>query len=466
MKSKNKTILIADDDASHLAMLKTVLESWNLTTLTADNGRNAIESAQKFHTAPAIALLDMRMPEMNGLETMWELKKLWPDISVIVMTAYSEVTDAVEAMRQGATDYLAKPLDLKRLKKLIMGGDSDLPKVCEAQSAPAKEIHLGNSQAMKSVMEIAQAVAPTAATVLVTGPSGTGKEVAAKLVHSLSRRPGPFVGINCGAFSPNLLESELFGYEKGAFTGADKPKSGLFAEAKDGTLFLDEIGEMPLAMQVKLLRVLQEREFLRVGGQKPVPFRGRIIAATNRILEAEIAAGRFREDLYYRLNVVKLELPALRDRVDDIPALARLFAARFAVRDKKPFKGITDEAMKFLTLYSWPGNIRELENVIERAIILMMGEYIEPRLLPEVVKQNPQAAPFARLQSPVQTEVDKAFKPVTLQEMEKEMIFKTLVACGQNKTEAARLLGISRKTLHTKLQSYTENPAVSENGPE
>lgn len=452
-KKPLERVLIVDDDASHLHMLETVLQSWNLKPLAASGGKEALALIEKIK--PDYALVDMRMPEMSGIETMRALKKIYPALPVAIMTAYSEVADAVEAMRQGAADYLPKPLDMTRLKKILLG---DSPGREKRNAEAARENSgLGSAPALRPVLEVLEAAAPTSATILITGASGTGKEVAAREIHARSRRKGAFVGINCAAISPQLLESELFGHEKGAFTGADKEKSGLFAEARDGTLFLDEIGEMPLPMQAKLLRVLQEREYLRVGGQKPLPFTGRIIAATNRILEAEIAAGRFREDLFYRLNVLHLEMPALKDRAEDIPWLAGKFAEKFAMRDQKICKGIASDAMSLLAAYSWPGNIRELENVIERAVILLAGEYITPKLLPEVILKNrsPATSPQVAGNKPDFSHPGE-FKPVTLQEMEKDLIMKTLAACGGNKTETARALGITRKTLHVKLRGYEQ----------
>lgn len=447
----SENILVVDDDFSHLAMLETVLRSWGYNPLPAAGGMEALNLCGSVE--PHCALIDMRMPEMDGIETMLALKKLYPDLPVAIMTAYSEVADAVRAMKEGAADYLPKPVDMGRLKKFLPGGNSGEKRM---ETRPAEERSgLGAAPAMAPVREVLEAAAPTAATILITGASGTGKEVAAREIHIKSGRKGAFVGINCAALSPQLLESELFGHEKGAFTGADKEKNGLLAEARDGTLFLDEIGEMPLAMQAKLLRVLQEREYLRVGAQKPLPFTGRIIAATNRILEAEVAAGRFREDLYYRLNVLHLEMPTLKERAEDIPWLAEKFAEKFSRRDDKICKGITPAAMSLLTAYSWPGNIRELENVMERAIILMAGEYITPKLLPEVImKSSPPAGP--QTGGALNFPAAEDFKPVTLREMERDLIMKTLDACGQNKTETARLLGISRKTLHAKLRGYEE----------
>lgn len=456
-----RKVLVVDDDRSHLEMLGAVLKNWGVKAILAENGPAALKECALSADAPDLAVVDMRMPQMNGLEVMAELKKIRPDLPVVIMTAYSEIADAVEAIRQGAADYLPKPLDLKRLRKIVFEFPDESGSCQEKASGGSSGSFTSLSPKIRSLEEVIRAGAPTDATILVTGASGTGKEVLAREVHAKSGRKGNFVGINCAALSPQLLESELFGYEKGAFTGAARTRDGLFAEAAEGTLFLDEIGEMPLPMQAKLLRVLQEREYLRVGGQKPRRFTGRIIAATNRILPAEVAAGRFREDLYYRLNVIHLDLPPLSERKEDIPGLARLFADRFARRNGKNFRGITDDAMQLLLSHAWPGNIRELENTMERAVILMLGEYIGVKLLPDAITGSHKFSGDSSGKGEAEGEKaesaeDRNYIPRTLQEMEKQAILKTLELCGQNKTEAARLLGISRKTLHLKLQQYRE----------
>jgi len=317
---------------------------------------------------------------------------------------------------------------------------------------------LGASPAMLELERMLVTVAPSEATLLITGESGTGKELAARAAHQFSRRAGgPFVAINCGAFTESLLASELFGYEKGAFTGADKKHDGLFRQACGGTIFLDEVGEMPLSMQVRLLRVIQEREVLRVGGTKPEPIDCRVIAATNRDLAVEVEKGTFREDLYYRLNVVSIAMPPLRERIGDVPILAEHFASRFAKMNGKRFLGISADAVAMLNKWKWPGNVRELENAMERAIILMPGEYIGERELPERMQAARGTAftkaAFQRFENQ-RCDVSKQWP--TLEAVEKQVILETLKRLDNNKTEAAKALGITRKTLYAKLNKYRE----------
>lgn len=438
INSSRKTVLLAEDDPSHLEMLATVLRGWGYNVETAKSGVEAVLIFEKSPDKIDLFLADMRMPGLDGLESMKKVKVVSPELPVIIMTAYLAVDDAVEVMRNGAYDYIAKPVDLQRLKHVL---EACLEK--EPQKPEGKDFSLGKAPAILKVEEMVRAAAPTEAIVLITGESGTGKEVVAKTIHARSRRGDkPFLGINCGAFSQQLIESELFGHERGSFTGAEKQKTGLFSEAEDGTLFLDEIGEMPLAMQVKLLRVLQEREFMRVGGQKNIPLECRIIAATNRNLQEEVKAGRFREDLFYRLNVLNINLPPLRERKEDILNFAGKFAEKFARDNYKTFKGITRNAANALIGYDWPGNLRELENVMERAIILMLGEYIDLKLLPESIA-NPKLGG--------NPENEKDDDALNLQDAEKNLILRALEKCNNNKSMAARMLGITRKTLYAKL---------------
>lgn len=449
----DKTILIVDDDQGHLGMLSTVLKDWGYAVKEAVNGLEAVEFCAR-KPAPDLVLLDVRMPKLSGTEALKMIRAADGNIPVVMMTAFSEIPEAVEAMRAGALDYVAKPLNFDRLKSLL----EKLFTTTKAwKEINAQGLLPGKSAAIQNLNEMIRAVAPSEATILITGESGTGKELAARALHAGSpRRKGPFVAINCGAFSETLLVSELFGHEKGAFTGAEKQRPGLFAEASGGTLLLDEIGEMPLSMQVKLLRVLQEREVLSVGAQKPKPLDCRILAATNRDLVEEVRAGRFREDLYYRLNVVNLKMPPLRDRKEDIPELAENFAKRFAIVNRKPFQAITNDTMHALLDYDWPGNVRELENVMERAIVLMNGDFLSPRYLPDRFNK----VISNRVQNNENSLAGNAFSfsltnpTPTLEEIEKAVILQTLERCGQNKSDAARILGISRKTLHAKLNRY------------
>lgn len=456
---KMLTILVADDDATHREVLRTLLEEWGYAVWEAVDGEHAVALCRK--QPFDLVLMDVRMPKKSGLEALKEIKVHNPAVPVLIMTAFSEVAAAVEAIKSGAYDYLTKPLDFEKLKVVLRNVFAHVGLIREnatlSRSLAATEAQtgmVGRSESMRALWEMVRTIAPTDATVLITGESGTGKELVAKAVHAASRRArGPFVAVNCAALTESLLASELFGHEKGAFTGADKKHEGHFLKADGGTIFLDEIGEMPLSMQVKLLRVIQEREVLSVGGNKAVPVDVRIIAATNRDLAKEVAAGTFRQDLYYRLNVVTLALPPLRERADDIPLLAQHFMARFADKNNKNIKGFTPGAMDRLVRYAWPGNVRELENVIERASILLLGEHISERELPER---------FAASQGDALTDALTTDCP-TLEDVERAVILKTLKRFGGNKTEAAKALGITRKTLHAKLSKYQ---SAQEDAPE
>ena len=456
---KMLTILVADDDATHREVLRTLLEEWGYAVREAVDGEHAVALCRK--QPFDLVLMDVRMPKKSGLEALKEIKVHNPAVPVLIMTAFSEVAAAVEAIKSGAYDYLTKPLDFEKLKVVLRNVFAHVGLIREnatlSRSLAATEAQtgmVGRSESMRARWEMVRTIAPTDATVLITGESGTGKELVAKAVHAASRRArGPFVAVNCAALTESLLASELFGHEKGAFTGADKKHEGHFLKADGGTIFLDEIGEMPLSMQVKLLRVIQEREVLSVGGNKAVPVDVRIIAATNRDLAKEVAAGTFRQDLYYRLNVVTLALPPLRERADDIPLLAQHFMARFADKNNKNIKGFTPGAMDRLVRYAWPGNVRELENVIERASILLLGEHISERELPER---------FAASQGDALTDALTTDCP-TLEDVERAVILKTLKRFGGNKTEAAKALGITRKTLHAKLSKYQ---SAQEDAPE
>ncbi|WP_297824876.1 sigma-54 dependent transcriptional regulator [uncultured Desulfovibrio sp.] len=458
---KKLTILVADDDATHREMLGTLLHEWGYAVGEAVDGEQAVALCRE--QSFDLALMDVRMPQKTGLEALKDIKAHNPALPVLIMTAFSDVAAAVEAIKAGAYDYLTKPLDFEKLKVVLRNVFAHVGLIEKnaslSRSLAATEARsdiVGRGAAMSALWEMIRTIAPTDATVLITGESGTGKELVARAVHAASRRAqGPFVAVNCAALTESLLASELFGHEKGAFTGADKKHEGHFLKADGGTIFLDEIGEMPLSMQVKLLRVIQEREVLSVGGNRAEPVDVRIIAATNRDLAREVDAGNFRQDLYYRLNVVSLALPPLRQRADDIPLLAQHFMNRFAAKNNKRIKGFTPGAMDRLVRYAWPGNVRELENVIERASILLLGEHISERELPE------------RLKAPEQGEaLDDVLESdcLTLDDVERAVILKTLKRFGGNKTEAARALGITRKTLHARLNKYQSGRDHSEEG--
>jgi two-component system, NtrC family, response regulator HydG len=452
-KDKPVSILVVDDDQAHRFMLGSMLREWGWQAVEADDGLTAVAAVRE-RPFDAI-LMDVRMTVMDGMAALKEIHAFNPAIPVVIMTAYSSVDDAVEAIKLGAHDYLTKPLDFNRLR-LTLDKALDHRQVEEAKAAGAgrqrnfdRDGIIGESPAMRELMEMISYVAPTEATVLITGESGTGKELVASAVHTnSSRRQGPFVKVNCAALVETLLESELFGHERGAFTGADRRREGRFVQADGGTLFLDEIGEMSPAMQAKLLRVLQEQELQRVGGQETLKIDVRLLAATNRVLEEEVRQGRFREDLFYRLNVVTLPVPALRDRPGDIPRLLDFFLARYAAKNRRQVTGVTPGCMDLLIHYPWPGNVRELENAVERGVILMRGEYLDEESLPIAIRRWAETE-FG------QGAAAGAAGPSTLEDAERRVILKTLAEAGGNKSEAARRLNITRKTLFSKLRKYT-----------
>jgi two-component system, NtrC family, response regulator HydG len=382
MKHK-KNLLIVDDDRTHRTMLRTLIGGWGYDIVEADDGSTAIEAVQK--RPFDLVLMDVRMLKISGLEALEEIKAFNPAIPVTIMTAYSSVETAVDALKKGAYDYLTKPLDFDKLRLTIeramehtrLKEENRILKENLGKHFDMQNI-VGRSPAMVSLMETVAHVAPSEATVMITGASGTGKELIAGVIHYNSpRKDGPFVKINCAAITETLLESELFGHEKGAFTGADRRKEGRFIQAHHGSLFLDEVSEMSLTMQVKLLRVLQERELTRVGGEEVLKVDVRVIAATNRDLIDLKSKGLFREDLFYRLNVVSLEIPPLSERREDIPLLAQHFLGMFSEKNNKEIKGFTPGAMDRLIRYDWPGNVRELMNAVERGVVLTRTDYLD-----------------------------------------------------------------------------------------
>ena len=451
--------MVVDDDSAHRTMLKTLIGGWGYAVSEADDGSTAVEKIKD--TAFDLVLMDVRMVKVSGLEALETIKAVNPAIPVIIMTAYSSVETAVKALKQGAHDYLTKPLDFDKLRLTIdramehtrLKEENRLLRETLGQQFDNQNI-IGKSPAMLKLLETVSQVAPSEATVLISGESGTGKELIAGAIHFNSlRKDGPFVKINCAAITETLLESELFGHEKGAFTGADRRKEGRFRQAHGGTLLLDEVSEMSLMMQVKLLRALQEREFNRVGGEATIQVDVRVIAATNKDLMELINDGAFREDLYYRLNVIELEVPPLSHRKEDIPLLAQHFLETFVAKNRKEIKGFTPKAMDNLIRYDWPGNVRELMNAVERGVVLARTDYLD-------------VTDFSFMQnSMLQTDQDSADSAalsvkgdVPLEEIEKAAILSTLQAAGGNKSEAARRLGITRKTLHKKLKAYGEMP--------
>jgi two-component system response regulator HydG len=452
---EKKSILVVDDDPAHRTMLRALLGGWGYNIFEADDGSTAIEEVKNRYFD--LILMDVRMLKVSGLEALAQIKSYNPAIPVIIMTAFSSVETAVDALKNGAYDYLTKPLDFDKLRLTIkramehlqLKEENRLLKRNLSQQFDRQNI-IGRSPAMARLLETVAQVAPSEATVLLTGESGTGKELIAGAIHFNShRKEAPFIKINCAALTETLLESELFGHEKGAFTGADRRKEGCFVQASGGSLFLDEVSEMPLTMQVKLLRVLQEREITRVGGEKVIPVDVRVITATNKDLLQLVKEGSFREDLYYRLNVVGLEIPPLRTREDDIPLLAQHFIEMFATNNRKEIKAFTPKAMDSLLRYDWPGNVRELMNAVERGVVLAQSEYLDDtdlRIFHGGSHEN---------SGPVMLNHET---PRPLEEVEKETVLRTLESTGGNKSETARRLGITRKTLHKKLKKYGVMP--------
>lgn len=443
MKRKAK-ILIVDDEAIVRESLRDWLNDVSYQVFTAEDGHQALEILEK--ERPEIAIADLVMPGIDGIELMKRAKYMLPNIEVIIITAYGSIPTAISAIREGAYDYIEKPFCPERVELLIEKLVKHQRLIEENYSLLQKleeryrfEDIIAKSPKMQRVIEVIKVIAKSNATILITGDSGTGKELVARAIHSQSYRRGkPFVAVSCAALPESLLESELFGHEKGAFTGAYSQKKGKFEVANRGTLFLDEIGEMSTNIQVHLLRVLEEKEFTRVGGNEIIKVDVRVISATNKDIKKAVANGEFREDLYYRLNVVSVELPPLREREEDIPLLAQHFLRKFAVENRKEITGFSPEATDFLLKYEWPGNVRELENAIERAVILAKSSSIEVADLPQENLLLTHSAPPGE----------------SLRQVEKNHILNILSETGGNHSEAARTLGISRATLYNKIRAY------------
>ena len=441
-------VLIVEDDPSTRSGLTELVRSWGFTAESAADGIEALERVTTFR--PSIVVSDMVMPRMSGLELLKALQAESDAVKVVLLTAQGTVDTAVEAVKAGAEDYLTKPLDPNRLRRLLerlaeINAQKRENQVLRRQLNDRGRFGriIGHSAGMRALYQVLEQAAPTPASMLVLGESGTGKELVAQTIHQLSpRAAAPFVALNCAAIPDTLLESEIFGHEKGAFTGATERRAGCFELADRGTLFLDEIAEMTPATQVKLLRVLQERRFRRLGGRAEQDVDVRVIAATNIDPATAIRNGRLREDLYYRLNVFSIVLPPLRDRRDDLPLLIQAFIDEFNARDHRGVKAVSPDAMRVLERYQWPGNVRELRNVIERATILARGELIELAHLPPL-----DAAPEA----PTPADGVTIMPGMTVDEAEQKLILATLESAGGNKTHAAEMLGISLKTLHNKL---------------
>ena len=447
-------ILVVDDDQAHRQMLETILNKEGYDINQAEDGDEAIQLVEKQFFD--LILMDIRMKRVDGISALKAIKKISPFIPVVIMTAFSEVKTAVEALKSGAWDYLTKPVDGDEVIILI-------EKILHLNQLENENVYLkerlgksynfdniiGKSEAIQPLFEAMALSSPTDATILITGESGAGKELIANAVHENSlRKDMPLIKLNCATLPENLLESELFGHIKGAFTGAVANKKGRFHLADRGSIFLDEIAEMPLSTQSKILRVIQEKEFEPLGGTQTVKVDVRIIAATNKNLPLEVKNGSFREDLYFRLNVIHLNVPPLRERHEDIPILTDFFLKKFCEKNKRLIKGLSPQAMDLLMRYDWPGNIRELQNVLERSVIMSRGDLIEPDVFPSNIRE-------------LQTEAkeDKLALDVghSLKDMEKKMIILTLKETKGNRTHAADILGISRRTLQLKLKEYGIN---------
>ncbi len=436
-------ILVVDDEESQRTLLAGFLEKKDYTVATAASGKEAIEKNRTIGFD--LTILDLKMPEIDGIETMAKMKEIDPETYFIILTGYGTVESAVEAMKLGAYDYLSKPVNLDELELMIerVHEEQTVHRELEVLREEIEEkfeaeSFVAESPKMKEVLSLISRVAKSDSTILIHGESGTGKELVARLIHHVSnRRNNRFIPISCAALPETLLESELFGYERGAFSGAEKRKIGKFELAHKGTLFLDEIGDLPLSTQVKLLRVLQEFTFERLGSNMPITVDVRLISATNQELTKKISDGTFREDLYYRLNVISIELPPLRERKEDIKPLVEHFIDKFCGRDKTKIRGISRDALDKILRYDWPGNIRELENVIERAAVLCRSSLIESRDVP------------------LKADIDrKMYDAESLNEVEKEHIRMILKKTGWNLSEAAKKLGIHRNTLRLKIKEY------------
>ncbi|HEY6555680.1 MAG TPA: sigma-54 dependent transcriptional regulator [Polyangiaceae bacterium] len=445
-------ILVVDDEANARSALSELLRQEGYDVQASADGFKALAQVEEF--APDLVVTDLKMPGMDGVELLKKLHDDEPELPVVVMTAFGAVETAVAAMRSGATDYLQKPLNVDELL-VVVERALELLRLRREASALRRQLDeryrfeniVGSSPEMQVIFKSVAQVAPSRATVLLSGESGTGKELVAAAIHHRSpRAASPFVRLHCAALAETLLESELFGHERGSYTGAGRRREGRFAQANGGTLFLDEIGEISPATQVKLLRVLQEREFERVGGNQTIKVDVRVVAATNRDLAAMVEQGKFRQDLFYRLKVIELRMPPLRQRSSDVPALALHFLKRYAAENGKIVDTISDPALMRLTSYNWPGNVRELENVIERAVVLATGDRIGLEDLPHEL---------------VPPTADGALPPVpgaSLAEIERYVILKTLEAYGGSTTRTAETLGVSVRKIQYKMQEYAPSP--------
>jgi two-component system, NtrC family, response regulator HydG len=443
-------VLIVDDEPAIREVLEMILQEWGYDVRLAVDGNQAKELVESYD--PEIVISDVVMPQLSGLDLLRCLKAGNPTRPVILVTAHASIDLAVESMKQGAQDFITKPMDYPKLRAILKAAESDIETrqtsrklTSQLERGSGFGEFVGTSRAMREVYDLIQSLSSTDASAIITGESGTGKELAARTIHRLGKRAdGPFIAVNSAAIPETLIESEVFGHEKGAFTGAVGTRPGCFELASGGTLFLDEIGEMPLQLQPKLLRVLEDGKVRRLGGKQEFEFDVRVIAATNQEPRNAIQEGRLREDLYYRLTVFTVHLPPLRDRKEDIPLLAQHFIGEFNKKHGTSVEALRDDSMDMLMTYSWPGNVREFRNVMERALILAKGEWIESFHLPPYLR-NPTTESSSKIVLPL---------GITAAEAERELILKTLENTGHNKAEAARQLGLDVKTIRNKLKTY------------
>jgi len=447
--SDRTRILIVDDEEGHAEALSEGLSSEDYSVFIATSGHEGLQRIQESN--PDLVITDLKMHDVDGIEILRRAKERVPDAEVIVVTGFGTVETAVEAMHEGAANYLRKPINLGELRTFVR-------KAIERQHLHRRNVQLerrldekfgvagivGNSAQMMKVLKTLQQIAPTSATVLITGESGTGKELIAQAIHNNSpRRKGPFVALNCAALPEGLLESELFGHERGAFTGAVAQRKGKFEFAHNGTLFLDEVGDIPLSTQVTLLRVIETREFVRVGSNASIKVDVRVVAATNQDIDKLVEEGRFRQDLYFRLKVVEMKLPPLRERPEDIPLLVEAFVQEFAETHNRPINSISRDVLNLMLCRAWPGNVRELKNIVESMVIISTDDVLDMDDVPETFLESGELASAVVPSS-----------GMTIREMEKELIKRTLSAVEGNRVEAAKILGIGERTLYRKLKEY------------
>jgi DNA-binding NtrC family response regulator len=458
--SIQEKVLIVEDEENERSGLAELITAWGYRTETAKDGLEGLEKAAAW--SPGIVLTDFKMPRMDGMELLARLAEQPQPIAVVLLTAQGNIDIAVDAMKAGAYDFIQKPVDTARLKQILQNAARQRGTTLELEVTRRKlrdtgvfGTMVGSSRGMQEVFRLVEMVAPSTASVLITGESGTGKEMVARTIHDMSpRKNKPFVAINCSAIPETLIESEIFGHEKGAFTGALERRAGCFELAEEGTLLLDEIGEMPIATQAKLLRVLEDRKLRRLGSKAETPVDVRVLAATNKIPEEAVAKGELRNDLYYRLNVFNIHLPPLREHKEDIPLLAEALLKEMQTKHGREAGGVSEHVLEMFKNYNWPGNVRELRNALERAVIVRDGLLVEQEHLPPNFGSTGLKATAGNGDG-IRLEVG-----TTVEEAEKMLILKTLATTNNNKTRAAEILGISLKTLHNKLKEYGNSSAA------